>query len=197
MRYKLIAVLLIVFLVLVYIEGMKVLEKPLSFEHSPIEFGAYRQPCDALCSRYIDSNFDIEKAAAQCEKYFEIDSNKNGKIMGDVNTIYGGGVCEERIYCFNIKECIWGSSKRSRLTPEKCKKLMCEFYTNQTGDYRQAESIIQEKMQFGSCDPYDPEILYEDENGNVMSLASWWIDNFQNVDCSNDKLEGPTDEYPE
>ena len=145
---------------------------------------AERQYCDALCARYVNSNFAAVEAIAYCEKYFEIDLNRNGKIPGEAGKISGYGGCEDRVYCFNIKECNWGSSERSRLTPERCRDIMCEVYSEKYENAETASVYITEKMRFGSCDIYDEEISFEDGRGNVVSLASWWIDNFQDVHCS-------------
>ncbi len=138
-----------------------------------LELEAFRQHCDALCTRYIDTNFAGAEALAYCEKYFEIDLNKNGKIPGEAGMLEGYGLCEDRVYCFNIKECNWGSSSRSRLTPEKCRDVMCDVYTERYDSNVTAAEYIATKIQFGTCDALDEEISFEDASGNEHTLATW------------------------
>ncbi|MEA3343440.1 MAG: hypothetical protein U9Q92_04690, partial [archaeon] len=91
-----------------------------------------------------------------------------GKVSAD-------GVCEDRVYCFNLIKCPWGADAGRHLTAEKCKEIMCDYYTNQTGgDKEAAARLIEEKMQFGSCDLNDEAIA---------GYTDWWTDNFQNVEC--------------
>ncbi|MFH1432459.1 MAG: hypothetical protein ABIG84_04540 [archaeon] len=135
-----------------------------------------RQYCDTLCASYVDSNFESSKALSYCEKSTEIDINGNDKIHGEAGQLSGFGVCEDRVYCMNIKECRWGASKNSRLTPEKCKDLMCDIYTMRIGDNDTAASYIQQKVQFGNCDV--------NSFGTNRTLIQWWTNNFKNVHCS-------------
>ncbi len=147
------------------------------------EFEALRQHCDVLCTRYVENNFAGPEALAYCEKYFEIDLDRNWKIVGEAEMLEGYGLCEDRVYCFNIKECSWGSSQRSRLTPERCRDIMCDVYSKKYEDNVTAAEYIQQKIEFGSCDMYDEEISFEGGDGKMVSLATWWIDNFQDVHC--------------
>ena len=195
MKYKLIAVLLAVALLIVslvfgYIDNMM----NGSTDKFPEWYIVSSNYCHDLCDRYVDTNFDPREGLAYCEKYFEIDLNKNGKIHGEAGKLFYSfepSVCEDRVYCSMIRSCQWGTKKSACLTPEKCKKLMCEFYTNQTGDYKRAESIIKEKMEFGSCDTYDEGISVEDEKRirSVRPLVLDWIDVFQDVDCSGEDYD--------
>lgn len=147
----------------------------------------YNLICDSLCQRYIDANFTAEEARAYCERYYEIDLNENGKTEGESAKVEGYGVCEDRVYCFNIKECRWGSGPESCLTPEKCKDIMCEVYTEKYGDNIAAAKYIQNRIDFGLCDEYDEKILYEDAStGATKSLAGWWLDTYKNVNCSGE-----------
>ncbi len=189
MKYKLTAVLLIAFLVFGCTGSVEKPEKQaVDPEPERVNMGIYRQDCDSLCARYIDANSDPREALAYCEKYFEIDLNRNGKIPGEAARITGFGVCEDRVYCLNIHPCIWESSKNNYLTTKKCRDIMCDYYTNQTGgDKEAAARMVKEKMNFGSCDLYDPVISFEGRDGKMISLvASWWINNFQNVNCSEE-----------
>lgn len=150
-----------------------------------LELEAFRQHCDALCTRYVDTNFAGAEALAYCEKSFEIDLNKNGKIPGEAWKLEGYGLCEDRVYCFNIKECNWGSSERSRLSPEKCKDIMCDVYTERYGDNNvTAAEYIETKIEFGSCDYLDEEIsFFSTSLGTDVTLASWHQDIYQTVHC--------------
>ncbi|MFH1431981.1 MAG: hypothetical protein ABIG84_02075 [archaeon] len=152
-----------------------------------LELEAYRQHCDSLCSRYVDTNFAAAEGLAYCEKYFEIDLNKNGKIPGEAGKLNAFGVCEERVYCMNIKECNWGSSKNSRLTPQKCRDIMCDIYTERQGGVTtvganaSAAVYIENKIEFGTCDQYDSEISFEDTSttpSTSVSLAAWHVSTF-------------------
>ncbi len=144
-----------------------------------IDFDKYIIHCDALCKRFTDSKRNPSEALAYCEKYFEIDLDKNGKTVSDASILNNHGVCEDRVYCFNIKECTWGSSSRSRLTPEKCKDIMCDIYTEKYSDNTTAAKYIESMIEFGSCNPKDSELTQED------SSASWWTDTYQNVHCKS------------
>ncbi|MEA3343269.1 MAG: hypothetical protein U9Q92_03815 [archaeon] len=186
MKYKLTAVLLIVFLVFGCTDSVEKPEKrAVDSEPEALSMEQYRMYCDSLCEKYIDSNFDPREAREYCEKYFEIDLNRNGKTTGEAAKINAFGVCEDRVYCLNIIGCR-GSSKNSRLTPQKCRDIMCDAYTERYKDADMASVYIAEKMKFGSCDLYDPVISSEDVDGKMISTASWWIDNFQDVDCSRE-----------
>ncbi len=138
-----------------------------------LELEAFRQHCDALCTRYVDNNFAGPEALAYCEKYFEIDLNRNGKIPGEAGMLEGYGLCEDRVYCFNIKECNWGSGSRSRLSPEKCRDVMCDVYTERYGSNATAAEYIVNQIEFGTCDEYDEEISFEDSTSTVQTLATW------------------------
>ena len=154
---------------------------------------SYRQQCDALCDQYIDSDFNPQEALAYCEKYYEIDLNENGNIPEEVGMLNAFGVSEDRVYCFNIRECSWGPSRNSRLTPKKCSYIMCDVYTERyKGNQTAAAALIKTKIPFGeSTEPYHEDLLVLDMNskpildreGKIMSTASWWIDNFQDVEC--------------
>ncbi len=155
----------------------------------------YRLACDSLCQRYIDSDYVPAEALHYCEKYYEIDLNENGKIGGEVGRILAYGVSEDRVYCFTLKECTLGSDRNSRLTPEKCRYIMCDAYTERyKGNQTAAAALIRNKIPFGESTDSDHEdlIVVSAVNGNpivdpygkIISLASWWIDNFQEVDCS-------------
>ena len=144
----------------------------------------YRLVCGLLCQKYIDANFTAEEACPYCEKYFEIDLNENGKTYGEATKVGEYGVCEDRVYCFNIKECMGVSGPDSCLTPEKCKDIMCEVYTERHGDNVTAAKYIQSRIDFGSCDPEDEEISYEDSTGATKSLAGWWLGTYKNVHCN-------------
>ena len=153
-----------------------------------LELEAFRQHCDALCTRYVDTNFAGAEALAYCEKYFEIDLNKNGKIPGEAAKLEGYGLCEDRVYCFNIKQCNWGSSSRSRLTPEKCKDVMCDVYTDRYSSNDTAAQYIQNVIGFGSCDYEDEEISFEYTDPatgalEVGTLASWHQNIYTTVHC--------------
>ncbi len=156
------------------------------YSYLDVTMEQYNLICGSLCQRYIDANFTEEEARAYCERYFEIDLNENGKTYGEVGKVCGSGVCEDRVYCFNIKECRGGHTLRSRLTPEKCKDIMCEVYTERHGDNVTAAKYIQSRIDFGSCDEYDEEISYEDSTGATKSLAGWWLDTYQSVHCSGE-----------
>jgi len=161
----------------------------------------YSIACDCLCQRYIDADFAPAEALDYCEKYYEIDLNENGKIGGEVGRIlaYGleYGVSEDRVYCFTLTKCYLGSDRNSRLTPEKCRDIMCDVYTERLkGNETAAAASIKNKIPFGESTDSDHEdlIIVDDVNGNpivdpdgkIISLASWWIDNFQDVDCSRE-----------
>lgn len=158
------------------------------------ELDQYHIACDYLCQRYIDRDYIPAEAVHYCEKYYEIDLNENGKIGGEVGRIMAYGVSEDRVYCFTLNECIWGSSRNKRLTPEKCRDIMCDVYTERyNGNQTAASASIKNKMIFGESTHSDHEdLIVVDVNGNsildpdgkIVSLASWWIDNFQNVDCT-------------
>ncbi len=147
-------------------------------ESIDIDFDKYTMHCDALCKRFTDSRRNPKEALAYCEKYFEIDLNKNGKIAEDVSELNNYDVCEDRVYCFNIEECSWGSGSRSRLTPEKCKDLMCDVYAEQYDDNTTAAQYIQSRITFGSCSsPGESEITETDTS------ISWWTETYKNVHC--------------
>ncbi len=152
----------------------------------PLSMEQYRMYCDSLCEEYIDADFDPREALEYCEKYFEIDLNRNGEITGEAAKINAFGVCENRVYCLNIRGCNWGSSKNSRLSPEKCRDIMCDVYTERYRDADMASVYIAKKMKFGSCYLYDPLISFEDVDGKMISIAQWWIDNFKDVNCSGE-----------
>lgn len=141
---------------------------------------SFRQNCNILCQRYVDTNFAGSEALAYCEKSFEIDLNKNGKIPGESGQVNAFGVCEDHVYCFNIIECNWGPSEKNRLTPTKCKDIMCDVYTSrQGGDNNTAAQYIATKIEFGSCVYNDPEISFDNLTVgavapyDVITLAQW------------------------
>ena len=170
-----------------FVQGTEKPEKQaVDSEPESLSMESYRMYCDSLCEKYIDANFDQREALEYCEKYFEIDLNRNGKIPGEAAKINAFGVCEDRVYCLNIRGCNWGSSENSRLTPERCRDIMCDVYVGRFEDADMASAYIGEKMEFGSCDLYDPVISFEDVDGKAISTASWWIDNFQDVNCSGE-----------
>ena len=143
--------------------------------HYDFHLEPYRLVCDTLCERSIDRGFVPAEALHYCGKYYEIDLNENGKIRTEAGKVSAYGVCEERVYCFNIIKCSWGADASQRLTAEKCKEVMCDYYTNQTGgDKEEAARIVEENIQFGSCDLNDDAIA---------GHTGWWTDNFQNVEC--------------
>ena len=141
--------------------------------------------CQVLCDRYVNSDFAGPEALGYCEKSFEIDLNKNGKIPGEAGKLNGFGVCEDKVYCFNILECNWGPSEKSRLTPTKCKDIMCDVYTERQGDNVTAAEYIESKIVFGSCSAYDPEISFDSTTG-TKSLANWHISTYLPVPDGGD-----------
>lgn len=151
-----------------------------------LKLEAFRQNCQVLCQRYVDTNFAGPEALAYCEKSFEIDLNKNGKIPGESGKVNAYGVCEDKVYCFNIIECNWGPSEKSRLTPTKCKDIMCDVYTDrQGGDNSTAAEYIASKIEFGSCDYYDSEISFTTTIAPIktITLAEWHKGTFAPVHC--------------
>ncbi len=157
-----------------------------------IELDQYRLACSSLCQRYIDSDFVPAEALHYCEKYYDIDLNKNGKTRGEVGTVSGYGVSEDRVYCFNLIECHWGTSRNSRLTPKKCKDIMCDVYTDRQASNETAAAMIETKIPFGhSTDPYQEELIIKDKDGNPkldaggyeQTEAVWWVNSFGNVHC--------------
>ena len=123
-------------------------------------------------------NHCARKALEYCQKSYEIDLNRNGKIPGEAGTLNAYGVCEDHVYCFNIIECNWGPSEKSRLSPKKCKDIMCDVYNDRFNDNAISNDFIIEKMPFGSCDENDPEITV-----NTHSLAVWHTDNYAAPTC--------------
>lgn len=141
---------------------------------------SFRQNCNVLCQRYVDTNFAGPEALAYCEKSFEIDLNRNGKLPGEAGKVNAYGVCEDMVYCFNIIECNWGPSEKSRLSPTKCKDIMCDVYTQRVGDNITAAAYIETKIPFGSCSADDPEISFT-TGATTYSLAKWHTDTFLSV----------------
>jgi len=173
------AIVLILNIPIVTISDPSIYREPVDTSY---RLEGYRQQCQLLCQKYIDTNFAPQEALDYCQKSFEIDLNINGK-MGESGMLNAYGICEDKAYCFNMIECQWGPSEKNSLTPEKCKDIMCNVYTPRIGDNASAVTHIQQKMQFGSCDINDPEITVTDSNGTSHTFAKWWTDNFQNVHC--------------
>ncbi|MEA3342581.1 MAG: hypothetical protein U9Q92_00305 [archaeon] len=158
-----------------------------------MELDPYMLVCDKLCQDYIDSR-DTSDAFEYCRHFFpEIDLNKNSNIEGDVGTINGFGVCEDRVYCFALTNCKIGTSRSTTLTPEKCKDVMCKVYKEQYGSNESAASVVQGHMPFGvSCDPNDDTLQEIDEAtgeiildaaGDPIYKSQWWKNTFENVHC--------------
>ncbi len=157
-----------------------------------IELDQYRLACSSLCQRYIDSDFVPAEALHYCEKYYDIDLNKNGKTRGEVGHVSAYGVSEDRVYCFTLIECNWGSSRNSRLTPQKCKDIMCDVYTERHASNETAAALIESRIPFGeSSDPYQDELIIVDINGDPIldaggfeqTEAVWWVNSFMNIQC--------------
>lgn len=130
--------------------------------------------CDTMCERYVEGNFSEVKARYYCEKYFEIDLNENE--MTNESVILGEyGICEDRVYCFNLGFCSGGLGNNRSLTPETCRDIMCETYSGRYGDADIASEYIASIVPFGSCD-LDDDV--------IAGHTDWWTDNFQNIECS-------------
>jgi len=112
-----------------------------------LKLDTYRQNCQVLCDRYIDSGFAESEALPYCEKSFEIDINKDGRVLGEAGIVNAYGVCEDAVYCFNIKECNWGAGVNNHLSPAKCKAIMCAVYGERLGPAGTTAALIAERKE--------------------------------------------------
>jgi len=91
-----------------------------------------KNECSYMCDEWKDRNGtrSLSRAVEYCTDRFRVDMNDDGRvnqIHGEANNKY----CENGIHCFNVHTCRKDSVE---LTPEKCRQLMCDYFTEIQGD---------------------------------------------------------------
>jgi len=175
-------ILLVVAAVVINIFLQKVREPPEVVVKNELELESYRQKCQLSCQQYVDAGKAGSAALEYCSKYFEIDINHNG-VFGEAQELNGFGLCEDRVYCFNMYECELKSVGESRLTPQKCRDIMCEEYTEKQGSNNTAAEYIASKIKFGSCSYDDSAISFTNSTGSIVTLGGWHKDIYASVHC--------------
>lgn len=90
------------------------------------------EQCNRLCSNWKESEGTKSLSAAReyCLKTFKIDVNGDNSIGARIGNSFNS-YCESGVHCFNVQSCETG---RQNLNYEKCRKLLCEYYTKINGD---------------------------------------------------------------
>jgi hypothetical protein len=129
--------------------------EPLQDFNSAYKYSIEVSKCKDLCDKYLSDECDIKEAVTYCLQKINIDIDGN-KRTGETNR--GGFVanvpyCEDGLYCFHIYNCKCGTYT---LTPENCRKILCDFYIKEQGfDLDVAAEIItgSKGISFGTCNP--------------------------------------------
>lgn len=97
-----------------------------------VERQKIEQTCSSLCQDWQESSGRASLSAAieYCQRTFVFDSDDDGttrEIAGSGFNSY----CENGVHCFNVQTCEAGFET---LDYQKCRQLMCEYYTSVNGD---------------------------------------------------------------
>ncbi len=117
--------------------------------------------CRYACAKANDNNCTLRAKAAFCIKKLEpidLDLDQETKEF-DQSFLGGVGICEDGIYCPMIMECICGEE----LTFNKCKDILCSYWTNSGLTREIASTKLKDGWYIGSCqsDPnYDESIMW-------------------------------------
>ncbi len=145
-----------------------------------------REQCNRICNDFKTASNEGERLLAAvrwCGEKLK-DKDKPGIDMiedGIYNGFYviaGFPYCEDGTYCFHFFTCDAGIT----LDIKECRRILCEYYYRQLGDYSQATEAVKKQIEVGTCKvdrtrvPEGKKLLKEN--------ANWWYEMYYSqLDC--------------
>ncbi|MEM5799560.1 MAG: hypothetical protein QXZ43_02760 [Candidatus Aenigmatarchaeota archaeon] len=170
----LIVVLVVVRLITQFVTPSKIAGQLDSFDNA-YKFSQEKSNCKNLCDEYTTEECNRMYAVKYCMQKINIDIDGN-RVVGEKR--HGGFVtqlpyCEDGLYCFHIYDCKCGTYM---LTPENCRKILCEFYIKDKGidNSQEVSNLISHAINFGTCDPDISKWGIENSPSNLR--ASFWAE---------------------
>lgn len=148
-----------------------------------------RQYCDNLCNSIKTATSERERLFAMARWCME-NIKDRGKDYIDIiedgvkgfYVIGGLPYCEAGTYCFHFFSCDVGIT----LDLKECRRILCEYYTQQLGDTKKASEAIVNIINWGKCN-----VNKEQLSGKPLlySSARWWYDKYFNITDENGELK--------